>query len=159
MAENHRAYAAPSGIGGWLIIPLLGLITTIILAGYTLWVSLNSFTYSQWITVIKTFTVLSNSMLSSIIFGFTSIITAMIILFLFLSRNYRTPNFFIGYLIYLAIVTIFDSVSIFYVSKTINAPEMMNGVRGSFIRVFISCAIWIPYFLYSERVKNTFIKR
>lgn len=159
MTDNHRTYASPSGIGGWLIIPLLGLIATIILSVYKLWSALNNFTYIQWITVIKTFTALSNSMVVSIIFGFTSIIIASIVLFLFISRNHRTPKWFIRYLIFLAIVTIFESASIYYISKIIDAPDMMNGVPGSFIQVIITCVIWIPYFLYSERVKNTFIKR
>jgi hypothetical protein len=40
---SGRAASGPSGIGGWLILPIIGFVATILLTGHNLWTSLETF--------------------------------------------------------------------------------------------------------------------
>src|SRR5262245_66398465 len=40
---SGRAASGPSGIGGWLILPIIGFVVTILLTGHNVWTSLKTF--------------------------------------------------------------------------------------------------------------------
>src|SRR4029434_1056573 len=40
---SGRAASGPSGIGGWLILPIIGFVATILLTGHNFWTSFKTF--------------------------------------------------------------------------------------------------------------------
>jgi hypothetical protein len=88
----------------------------------------------------------------NLIFLFWSIV----LLVLFFQKHYRFPRMMI---VYLAANLAFVGID-FFVADSIPAVAAEPDPESTreFIRTIISAAIWIPYFLRSVRVKNTFTK-
>ena len=150
------------GLGGWLILPAFGLIGWLI--GFAL--SLNNdflpiFREGYWEILttpgseayhhlwapLITFEIVGNAVI---------MICAIILLFLFFAKSYRFPTLMI---VFLASHLVFG-VSDFFLADLIPAVAAA-GNAGSVIElslIIIPAMIWIPYFLVSKRVKNTFVK-
>jgi len=84
------------------------------------------------------------------------LIFSIVLLFLFFMKAYKFPMLFI---IFLALNLIY-SVTDFFISDlipTIAAESPPDDVL-KFFASLTGVIIWIPYFLVSKRVKNTFVK-
>ena len=81
---------------------------------------------------------------------------SVILIFLCLKKSYRFPTLCI---IFLAL-NIFVVVGDFFLANTIPAvaAEENTAVLKEMAQVVIVAIVWIPYFLVSKRVKNTFVK-
>ena len=151
-----------NGIGGWLILPMLGLILTPIRIGYLLLVSfLPILTDGSWEILTTPGShayhelwgpVLIFEMAVNIIFGVTSIV----LLILLFSKHHLFPKLIIGfYLLNIAFIATDNFISGFIPAV---AEQDDTESTTELIRSIITAAIWIPYFLKSERIKNTFTK-
>lgn len=152
----------PRGLGGWLILPAIGLFVlpirlTIMLIndflpifqrGY--WEALTtpgSEAYHHLWAPLVIFEIAGNTFF---------IIFDIILIFLFFTKSYRFPVLFIAFLV----LNLFFVVSDFFFADLIPAVaaesdrEFVRDLAGS----IIGAIIWIPYFLVSKRVKNTFVK-
>lgn len=76
------------------------------------------------------------------------------LLFIFFGKKKSTPFYFIGFM---CAVTAFNWLQLFWALEKYGdgvlpsmAPRCIGGV--------IACLIWIPYFLKSKRVKETFVR-
>jgi hypothetical protein len=121
MCSDCVARAQPEGgegIGGWLILPAIGVVITPLAGGFGL-VSLLSVAPFQ--------AVLSGGL------GVYGLICAVS----FFQRKRSTPMLMIG----------------LYIANAVVGLSMGNAVRGVGL-----AAIWIAYFLKSERVKRTFVR-
>ncbi len=154
--------AEPSGIGGWLILPGLGLLAAPIVFG---WALLNTyaplFSNGAWEALTTPGTDAYHQLWAPLlifeIFGNTAfLVFAVILLFLFFQMHYSLPKWMIVY--YLASL-IFVTVD-FFAADLIPAvaaqpdPESQRQLGRS----VIAAAIWVPYFMKSVRVRNTFTK-
>ncbi len=156
------ANGEPSGLGGWLILPAIGLFVLPI----RLAISLNSdflpiFQEGYWDVLttpgseayhhlwapLITFEIAGNAFF---------IIFDIILIFLFFAKSYRFPTLMI---IYLASNFLFV-VSDFFFADFIPAVAAQGDAESikELFRSIIGAMIWIPYFLVSKRVKNTFVK-
>ncbi|HEY7639612.1 MAG TPA: DUF2569 domain-containing protein [Steroidobacteraceae bacterium] len=150
----------PSGIGGWLILPAIGLVLTPILTLLTIvrdvlpavqpavWQTLtdpaSSAYHPMWATVIV-YEVLANV-------GYLAL--TLWLGYLFVSKSPRTPAVCIVWLLTSLAVQIVDMM----LSNTIPAVAQQSAtdnIKGIF-RSAVQASIWIPYFVYSKRVRNTF---
>ena len=120
------------GIGGWLLIPIIGLFITLLIILYDL-LSLNSIFEFSFYTGLITF------FLDMII-----LILAIVALFSIFNKKKYTPQIMIS----VYTVNIMISLSLAFLIEDFSI--MWSPIIG--------VSIWIPYFIYSKRVKNTFVK-
>jgi len=150
-----------NGIGGWLILVIIGLSATIIKGIY----SLLNFYYPLYSKgTLQALSAPSNKYYSPLwgpvitfeaVSGCIFILLAMSALLLIFLKKKFLPKFMIT----LYLLNFIFSIIIYILtlqlptidgSTLVNSKGLINGV--------VTCSIWIPYFLRSERVKNTFIK-
>jgi len=92
------------------------------------------------------------------------------VLYLFYGKKRVLPKIMIGYLVLVFLLNLGDLYLLGRAQEAFSAvgvPEAaavqptetdeQESVR-TFIRSLVGCAIWIPYFLKSERVENTFVR-
>lgn len=144
--------AGPSGIGGWLLLPLLGLIIGIAATGYNL---LQIFLTWDGVSQIlfgsdSNLAYLRIPVFASLASGVIVFLLAWLCMFLMLTRSPRTPKWMIGYYLFGLVVAGIEYYAI-NVMQTATAD-----VTTSLIGGVVGAAIWIPYFRYSKRVANTF---
>jgi H+/Cl- antiporter ClcA len=75
---------------------------------------------------------------------------------IFFKKSNQTPKFYIIWLVLLALVQIADALLVKQIPMAAAQsadPEIIRDIARS----IIGAVVWIPYFLVSKRVKNTFI--
>jgi hypothetical protein len=153
---------SPTGLGGWLVLPAIGMFLTIplILAslitdflpilidgGWAILTSPDSEYYHELWAPILLFEILGNV---------TLLLLDGLLIFLFFTKSFLFPRFFVIFLV----TNVVFLTSDYFLADLIPAvaeesdPEALRSV----IRAVIAAAIWIPYMLTSERVSNTFVK-
>lgn len=153
----------PRGLGGWLILPAIGLFILPIRLFFSLsndflpifqqgyWEILTtpgSEAYHELWAPLIIFEVIGN-----IFF----VIFDIILIFLFFVKSFRFP---VLYIVFLALNLTFVAADLFF-ANSIPAVAAQNDAESvmQIVRSIIGAIIWIPYFLVSVRVKNTFVKR
>ena len=149
----------PSGIGGWLIWPIIGFIGTILLTGWNF-----SRVFGQIDDFVLIFQAtsgplveLQTPMVLSIVAGSLVIASAAYCLYLIFAKKPAIVNFATAHYLILAsagLVDVWGGIAIEKVAPTM--PSDPTIVRDAVRGVLIAC-IWIPYFRVSKRVKNTFV--
>ncbi len=152
----------PKGLGGWLILPALGLIVLPIRIGFMLYSDfLPIFQEGYWEVLTDPASESYHHLWAPLIIvetignGFF-ILFDLVLIFLFFTKSHRFPLLFI---IFLASNLLFV-VGDFFMADLIPAIAEQED-EDSFkemTRSIVNTAIWIPYFLVSKRVKNTFVK-
>lgn len=152
----------PAGIGGWLLLPALGLIISPILQGIgiirdvvpalnpdvlrTLTDPTSANYSAMWVP-----TMAFESITSVLMFAFT----LWLVFSFFFRKSPRVPRLFVVWLATALTIQVID----WLLTKSLPLPAdpSGNGLINSLGRSIINAAIWIPYFIRSIRVKNTFI--
>ncbi|WP_448954379.1 DUF2569 domain-containing protein [Labrys neptuniae] len=150
----------PRGIGGWLILPIIGLVGTIAMTGFNLYSAL-----AQW-DGIKAIIAGSNEMASSLrlpvgvsfIGGIALIGMAALCLYRLFTRAPSVPRLMTIFYIALITVSFTEMLADYRVSALTNSDPDPNNVKD-LVRACVAAAIWIPYFHRSRRVANTFRSR
>lgn len=145
-------------IGGWLIIPAIGLVLSPILLAYGLfegdyfnkniWANALTYDNSQWIIMLVGFEFIYN-----IIFLIFSVLVAM----LFYQRRTNVPKLISAFYIISFIIPLIDTI----LSYQLFSEEILGPMSVAYTDVFkslVALFIWVPYFNISKRVKNTFVK-
>lgn len=151
----------PRGIGGWLILPALALIITPIRMGFEFvrdflpvldsdaWALLatpaSSLYHPLWAPLVV-FELTANV----VMFSFT-----LWLLVLFFRESKRVPMLYILWLSLLAAVQVIDQLLV--QQMPFLASQLNEDASVDIARALVGAAIWIPYFLKSVRVKNTFV--
>lgn len=151
----------PSGIGGWLILPLIGLIGTLLLTGANLALSFRELSPELIREILKAETpemeTVRTAFVLSLLAGFAIIGTASSALYQFLRKRRSLPGSMLVH--YLAVMAAMGcELYAAYLLDRLMPGE--GGVDESWqwlIRAVIGGAIWIAYFRMSDRVKNTFV--
>lgn len=153
----------PRGIGGWLLLPLLGLVGSLLQIGSALvtvylplfgegggWqvvTDANDPNYHALWAPLIVFEIVTNVAFGGVI---------VVLLVFALKHSRRFPPLMIGYLAAGVVIAIVDSAW----ARSIPALASDEGVEGvgQIARSIVGALIWIPYFRLSVRVKNTFVK-
>jgi len=155
---NDRAAPGPSGIGGWLILPIIGFVGTILLTGYNFWTSLKT-TFDGLMAIFAAtsgpLTELKIPITLSLVSGCLVIISATWCLYLIFARKHAIVRFATAHYLILAVAGLIEMWGGLALEKAIPGTPSDPFVRGA-VRGILIAYIWIPYFWRSKRVRNTF---
>jgi hypothetical protein len=154
-----KTYSPPEPIGGWLTLTAIGLIITpirylcVLLSSY-----LPLFSPRIWneITSISSphyHAGLANLIIFEVIGIFINTTIIIILAFFFFKRHKLFPKLIISYNVFSLFISLLD----FYFTYTISPLEKHGWQIYELCIQVLICAIWIPYFLVSRRVKATFV--
>lgn len=150
--------ATPSGLGGWLILPMLGLFLTI---GNQL-MSLTS--AGQVFGSLGALNGLQSQMVIVEFFLNLAIFLAwpIALLVLFFNKDRKFPRNYIIWQIVGAVFVVLDlfaGYALFaQVYESTGTPFFDTATLRGLIGSVVGVCIWIPYMMNSVRVKNTFVR-
>lgn len=150
----------PINIGGWLILVGIGIVISPIRLlinlfdieyfNASLFASIDSLTSGTtniaWKGLII-FEIISNIFL---------IVSSLILCLLFFNKRNTFPKAYILFLSASLTISVVDFIWAYQFASYSPEDNTLSIEIVSLIRMVITCAIWIPYFLTSERVKETF---
>ncbi|MGE6575358.1 DUF2569 domain-containing protein [Paenibacillus xylanexedens] len=151
-----------SGLGGWLILIQIGLFLTIILLAVQLMQNtLPALTSEMWDIFVS-----KNSEYYHVLWGPLIIFEAIYNVVFLLFTIYIVVTFYRKKAILPRLMIIYYSVSLVLYTVdyilVLQIPMMRELEDGGgiqeIVKSVITCAIWIPYFIKSERVYNTFVR-
>jgi hypothetical protein len=164
---NHTDNAimkTPTGIGGWLILPILGFVVVF----FSILKNILSIFESQNLNgLVLIFNTASNDPLAalklplalSFLSGCLVIASAAYCLYLVFSKNQNIIKFATVHYIILACAGIIELWAGIVSESTLpNSPLDKSAIKDAFQGVIYGI-VWISYFKISKRVKNTFIKK
>ena len=148
----------PSGLGGWLVVPAIGLIATPIATLYVLYTSLDALAADTWAS-LTTFgresyhALWAPILLFDLIAMLGTFVFGILLIFLFFSRRSSVPRIFICFQLATSATMLIDVAMINAIPQAdpVDMPQTIRTLLGS--------VIWIAYFLQSVRVRNTFVVR
>lgn len=149
MAEEAlpQVHAQPSGIGGWLVLPALGTLVTPFLLAKTAYDNVEALLTFQVSATLKAFIMIET--LGNLAFS----LAWFYALFLLWKHRALYPRLFNALSLLLVAFVMADlAIANFGFNVPIEPNDLRDLVRG-----IISCAIWVPYMLRSQRVRNTFV--
>jgi len=153
----------PSGIGGWLILPTLGLFLTPLIVGYQLiTIFVPIFTNGTFETLTtpgsEAFHPLWASLLIfEIISNILVVAFALALIVLEFMKVRFFPALMIAYFAFKFCMLVVDHL--FSMQIPLIAEQDPSLFTPDFIGALVGTFVWIPYFLVSKRVKNTFYAR
>ena len=145
-SDNTDVSTVPKGIGGWLIIPAIGLVLGPIKAVGSLFLGIG---------MIQSF---APELLSDVrlwvsgIIDVAMIIAAIIVAILFFRERRIAVVAIISLMaasIVASVIQLFLSIAMFGEASSDNINPVLHAC--------VFAAIWVPYFVKSKRVKNTFV--
>ena len=145
-SDNTDVSTVPKGIGGWLIIPAIGLVLGPIKAVVSLFLGIG---------MIQGF---APELLSDVrlwvsgIIDVAMIIAAIIVAILFFGERRIAVVAIISLMaasIVASVIQLFLSIAMFGEASSDNINPVLHAC--------VFAAIWVPYFVKSKRVKNTFV--
>jgi len=151
-------------IGGWLVLVAIGLCVTPFRMLFDFFHNFQDFFgINTWIYITQkhnSFQQLFNSVLVvfELVYNSVFIVFSVLVLLLFFRRRSIAPRMVIIFYASTFIFLTLDSLIAFGVNDTsyseIEKVQVFKEISVSFIKA----AVWIPYFIFSKRVKNTFIE-
>lgn len=157
----------PVGIGGWLILPLIGLIINPFLLFYYLMTDVFPYLNAEtWERLTSTNGDLYHPLFGPIviielIYIPATILAIIALLFLFFKKKSIFPKLM---MIYLGTTLILDTLTGYINLQIIlsaygNNPITSQEFTFNVLRAMLITSVWITYFSRSKRVKNTFIQK
>lgn len=149
------------GIGGWLILPTIGLIIAPIrLSLFVFKDLLPIFTQGYWSVLTTPGSEVYHHLWAPLLIfeavgniGF--IIFAIIVMVYLFTKSRLLPRMIIAFMILNLLFVIAD----FFLANMIPAVAEQRDIADlkELVRTFIGTVIWVPYFLFSKRVQQTFV--
>ena len=153
----------PKGLGGWLILVGIGVVFSPIRIALEAWVEIVPFLEEgYWDVYTNPDSEYFNQKLTIIFIGeITSnlcmFVASFYIVYLFFSKHYRFPFYFIIIITVAWILVLIDGLIVSYA-----LPELEvwgKETLGRLVRQLITALILVPYMLKSKRVKATFVEK
>jgi hypothetical protein len=150
-----------SGIGGWLLLPALVLIISPLRMAFQFYTDiLPALAPRVWDAVTNPVSANYHPLWGPLIAfeagsGILMLMYTLVLAWFFFTKSKRVPKLFILWFVLNAAIQILDSILAAQIPAVAALPDTQS--QRDLIRAIIAAAIWIPYFLKSERVKNTFV--
>ncbi len=95
-------------------------------------------------------------LLGEIIYNIAQLIVLVFIVYLFFSKDYLFPKFYVGVSLVTILFIPLDALLVKQILPEI--PLFGPTTTAEFTRAIVSGLIWIPYMLFSKQVKATFVE-
>lgn len=146
----------PIPFGGWLIIPIIGIYITPISIIIQIF-RVGFFSRLVWDNFMAQSDSIGTFLMGSffyfeLIFNLSLIIFSVFLIILQIKRRASFPTFYIWFRLVSIIGLLFDTALSIKVLNVKTTDDF-----STVIREFVGVAIWVPYFLMSTRVKDTFV--
>ncbi len=157
LPEKEQKYTK---IGGWLIIPVIGLVLTPFRLTISLFKDLIPVVTGPDIAVYDDpASEFYNPALRYLIYGEIGVnlsfsIFAIVILVYLFNLKSITPVLYITFAVSNLLFVVLDKIIVIQLGLGSSADFFDKELFQS----LVSCCIWVPFFLLSERVKGTFVK-
>jgi hypothetical protein len=157
--EQHRL----TGIGGWLILPIIGLVLTIILTVINLLAAMTPESIQGYKAFFDgslpaaghpyIYVGLGSGLLGVALLGFAA--ACLIRMF---QQKRDLPRLMVFYYAFLLVVGGYELAAVLALPELRQSNEELSAAIKGFAQPVIAAAIWIPYFRVSKRVKYTFVR-
>ncbi|WP_119389973.1 DUF2569 domain-containing protein [Taklimakanibacter lacteus] len=160
-SDTAKPAEGPRGIGGWLILPIIHLVITILLTAYNVMMALQ---YWSGIMAMVTGNIdpayrwMAVPTILSLVLGIALVAFAIYVLVRLFQKRREVPRLMIWFYSLVLAVTLFESGMVFAFEEFRESSADVGQALKDLIRAFLGVAIWIPYFLVSKRVKATFVE-
>ncbi len=149
---GESMYAGES-IGGWAVLPLLGLIFTPFSVVFT-FISGGYFNANLWQGISDNG--LSQLIIGSeITFNLALLVFSGLLIVLYLKRRSSVPKLMIAFYVSRLVFMVFELA----LTSAWGVGVTNEKFGSNLLSTFAGVAIWVPYFLLSSRVKSTFVER
>ncbi len=140
------------GIGGWLILIALGLITSPVVNGGTLMsIHIPMLTNPSYQPFFEKNPAIHTLILFEAGSNLCAIALTLAMNYLFFTKKKSFPTYMVLLMVFNFLITLGDTVA-----AAILMPDQFRGYT-SILRATLSAVIWIPYLVFSRRVKVTFV--
>ncbi|WP_367075035.1 DUF2569 domain-containing protein [Paenibacillus pabuli] len=161
--EQKRDYRPPgvSGLGGWLILIQIGLLLTIVLLAVQLIQQIVPiFTTETWELLTSKQSdyyhpLWGPVLIFELVYNVLFLLFSLYTVFAFYSKKAILPRLMMIFYSVSLVVGIIDYLLLLQIPM---ASDLEDGSSMREIaKSVLTCAIWIPYFIKSVRVRNTFV--
>lgn len=167
--EMSRRQSSTYGVGGWAILPVIGLVLTALLSLYFLFGQVLPLLRS-WVTLTASGTTAHQPLMGPYLVFMTFVEASLLVFPIFLlvlvakKKRVLVPiivSFYAVALLFMviefvALATFIDRIVVDRGFPDEAVSLVWQGMVQVVFRGILICAIWIPYFLCSDRVRNTF---
>ena len=159
-AAPTLANGGPRGLGGWLVIPGLGLIATPFVAFSTIYSNREAWAADSWARLTtfgnETYHAMwAPTLLFELIAQLGLIVFGILIVILFFRGRSSVPRIYIAFQLSAAAQLLIDMALVHSIPQAAKETSFDPSTVGA----LIGTVIWIAYFLTSLRVRNTFVAR
>ena len=159
MEENNKL----KGLGGWLILVGIGVVLSPIrILAFCVSTYAPIFSDGTWGALTtpssEAYTPYFGALLiCEIVLNATFLVVSFYLIYLFFTKHYLFPKFFIAFIIFLLVFILLDTwiVNLIFPEESMFDPETAEEIG----RILGAALIWIPYMLISKRVKATFVEK
>ena len=159
--------SGPVGIGGWLLLPFLGLLVSLGITGLSLYSDvLPALGSDIWPVLTTPGSAVYHAswgpyLIAALVVNVVVILAALTLLFLGFGKRKVFPLGMIGFYVLCAIAMSLDvwaGEGFLAEAMPAEAAEMKPEAWRDFVRTITTGLLWSAYFLVSKRVKNTFVR-
>lgn len=153
--------SGPVGVGGWLVLPVIGFVGVIVLTTINLIAAISNveglfFIFSS---SAGAYSELRLPTILSLLFGVAIIVSAGLCLYkIFITRT-SLRKFAVGHFTILFVGSLVELWADSVIQSVLPDSAPDPSVASNMVRSIVAALIWIPYFLVSKRVQNTFEKK
>ncbi len=160
IAATIQVQDGPRGIGGWLILPIIGLVGTLVLTSINLYAVVTEWEGIKAIIAgsNETAVALRLPVGASFLLGLALMGLAALCLYRIFSHSPSVPRLMTIFYVSLVVISLIELAGDSYIANLTKTPTDPSHIKD-LVRALVGSAIWIPYFHRSRRVANTFRTR
>jgi hypothetical protein len=139
---------------GWILLPVFGLYLTPIIVTYQIF-STGYFEASLWTNFLAQRSdipvIMEILFYFELLFNVFMVLMSILLIILAIQKRSTFPRLYIVFRLIVTVGILIDS----FTTAAIFSTDISNS--SELVRTIVSSAVWIPYFIYSEQVKSTFV--